>query len=217
MTHLTKFLVVSALAWPTLGLLEARADSLFDQQAQESGTLIAEKKERFKPGDIITVLVNETITAKTQANTRTRKESDVESEAGTEDNSFLVGNDPATGSNIFNAGELPNWKIEAENEHRGQGETLRKSTLTTAITCVVTQVMPNENLLLEGEKRITINREDSILLVRGIVRAKDVTPKNTIESTQMAATTVELKGKGPLWNNQRRGLVTRFLDWFSPF
>lgn len=217
MTRVTQILTALTIAWLTAGLLELRADSLFDPQAQESGTLIAEKKERFKPGDIITVLVEETITAKTQANTRTRKESDVESTAGSESNGFLVGNDGATGANIINPGELPNWKIEAENEHRGQGETLRKSTFSTSITCVVAQVLPNGNLILEGEKRLTINREDSILLVRGVVRAKDVTPKNTIQSTQMADASVELKGKGPLWNNQRRGLVTRFLDWFSPF
>ena len=208
------------LLWSALLAVTSTAawtDSLFDQQAQEAGTLIAEKKERFKPGDIITVMVQEKVTAKTQANTRTRKESDVESKAPVGSNQFPVGNSPDEGANIFQPGELPNWKIEAENEHRGQGETIRKSEFTTNITCVVTRVLPNDTLMLEGEKRITINREDSILVVSGIVRAKDVTPANTVLSTQMAASTVELKGKGPLWNNQRRGLVTRILDWFSPF
>lgn len=196
--------------------LVSAADSLFDQKAERSGNLISERKARFKAGDIITVLVRETITASTKADTRTRKESDVESQADEKSNSFWVGN-PPEGAGVFNPGELPNWKVESENEHRGIGQTNRTSEFTTTITCVVTQVFPNDTVALEGEKRVTINREDSTIIVHGLVRAQDVTTANTVLSSQMAGATVELKGKGPLWNNQRRGLLTRFLDWFSPF
>jgi len=62
-----------------------------------------------------------------------------------------------------------------------------------------------------------VNREDSYLRVSGVVRAEDISPDNTVPSTLLADATVDLDGKGPLWNNQRRGLITRFLDWFAPY
>ena len=66
-------------------------------------------------------------------------------------------------------------------------------------------------------KAVSINREESRLNLSGLVRARDVTPANTVSSKQVANPVIQLKGKGPLWNNQRRGIFTRILDWFSPF
>lgn len=196
--------------------LGASADSLFNAQEPRSGTLIARQPARFKVGDLITVLVREEITAAVLANTNTKKESDVDSNAPAASNNFLVGQKP-TGNNILNPGELPNWLIETENETKNTGQTRRTSTLTTTVTCTVTQVLPNETIIIDGERQVSVNREDSTLVVHGIARAKDVSPANSIASTQLAQAQILLRGKGPLWNNQRRGLVTRFLDWFSPF
>lgn len=191
-------------------------DSIFTQDAQHAGTLISEKGTRFQPGDIITILVREKISASTTADTNTKKESDVESKANEKDNNFLIADKP-DGLGLLNSDLLPNWKIEAEKETKARGKTTRTSTLTTTIACVVTQVYPNGNLKIEGEKRVTVNREDSLLTVSGVIRSKDVAPDNTILSTQVANAQVQLKGKGDLWNNQRRGLITKILDWFSPF
>jgi len=192
----------------------AGADSLFTASAARSGTLISEKTARFEIGDIITVLVKEEIDASTTADTNTKKESDVESEANANENEFLIARN---GMNFINKEELPNWNIEVENETKARGKTVRKSILNTTVSCLVTEVFPNGNLRLEGEKAMSVNREDSVLKVSGIVRSRDVTPANTVQSTQMANVQLKLRGKGPLWNNQRRGLITRLLDWFSPF
>lgn len=191
-------------------------DSLFTPEAQLSGTLISEKGTRFQPGDIITILVREKISASTTADTNTKKESDVESKANEKDNNFLTAEKP-DGLGLINPDLLPNWKIESENETKARGKTTRTSTLTTTIACTVTRVYPNGNLKIEGEKRVTVNREDSLLTVSGVVRSKDVAPDNTVLSTQVANAQVQLKGKGDLWNNQRRGIITKILDWFSPF
>lgn len=190
------------------------ADSLFTASAERSGTLISEKTARFEIGDIVTVLVREEIDASTTADTNTKKESDVQSEANANENEFLIARN---GMNFINKEELPNWNIEVENETKARGKTVRKSILNTTVSCLVTEVFPNGNIRLEGEKTMSVNREDSLLKVSGIVRSRDVTPANTVQSTQMANIQLKLRGKGPLWNNQRRGLITRLLDWFSPF
>lgn len=211
----TRYLVGALAAAIIVG--HAGADSLFNQKMAKDGTLVAERKARFSPGDIVTVLVREEIAADTVANTNTKKESGVDSQAAAADNEFLVAVPKDGGIGLVNESRLPNWAIDAKNEHKGTGSTKRSSTLTTTITCFVTQVLPNGNLMIEGSKKVSVNREDSVLNVGGVVRSKDVTAENTILSTQVANATVELTGKGPLWNNQKRGLVTRFLDWFSPF
>ena len=194
----------------------AQGDSLFSQRAVQDATAISDKLDRFEVGDIITVMVRETLDASTRADTNTKKESDVQATAAAAANPFLVGQKP-DGNNILNPGELPNWDIQSENETKNQGDTRRRNTLTTSITCTVTEVFPNGNLKIAGEKVVTVNRDDSMVTISGIIRSKDITAQNTIMSTQVADASVKVKGKGPLWNNQRRGLVTRVLDWFSPF
>ncbi len=208
------FLIVLSISFVIAGSLNG--DSLFTPEAQMAGSLITERPVRFQPGDIITVLVREKVSASTTADTHTKKESDVESKANENNNKFLTADEPK-GLGLLNPEQLPNWKIEAENETKARGNTTRSSTLTTTIACVVTQVYPNGSLRIEGEKKVTVNREDTILHISGIVRAKDVSPDNTVLSTQVANTEIQLKGKGDLWNNQRRGLITKILDWFSPF
>jgi flagellar L-ring protein precursor FlgH len=85
------------------------------------------------------------------------------------------------------------------------------------MSCIVTKVLPNGLLAIEGEKNVSVNREDSRMYLSGLVRSRDITPGNTINSHQIANARIELKGRGPLWNNQRRGILTKVLDWFSPF
>lgn len=194
----------------------APADSLFSQKTAKDATTVSEKLDRFEVGDIITVIVRETLNATTSAGTNTKKESDVKADAAAAANPFLVAEQP-DGNNILNPGELPNWDIQSENETKNTGDTRRRNTLTTSITCTVVEVFPNGNLKIAGDKQVTVNRDDSMVTVSGIIRSKDITAENTIQSTQVADASVIVKGKGPLWNNQRRGLVTRVLDWFSPF
>ncbi len=192
----------------------APADSLFSKRTAESGTLISLQKAAFKPGDILTVLVRETVEASTESGTRTKKESDVQSQAGAGANEFLVSDD---GLNLIKPEELPNWQIEAENEHKTKGETTRSNKLVLTITCQVMEQLPNGNLRIQGTKRVTVNSEDTTIVLNGTVRPRDISPNNTIASNLIADASIELQGKGPLWNNQRRGFLTKFLDWFSPF
>jgi flagellar L-ring protein FlgH len=194
----------------------AGADSLFSAKAARKGSLIANKQLELEVGYIITVLVQETIDASTEASTDTKKESEVEAEADAANNPFLIA-DTAGGLNILSKETLPNWSIEVDNEHRARGETRRANKLITTVSCQVTEVLDNGNVCIEGSKRMTVNREESFLTIKGIIRSRDVTASNTVRSNQIADLALDLKGKGPLWNNQRRGIFTKILDWLSPF
>ena len=195
--------------------LGAYADSLLTAQTVSSGPLVSDLKQRFEIGDIITVMVRERVDASTTAGTNTKKESDIQAQAAEAANQFLVADNP--GNNILSPTELPNWDIQAENETRTTGTTRRSSQLELTITCVVTRIIDDNLIFIEGNKRVTVNREDSQMQVSGVIRARDVTASNTIASSQIANANIKLDGKGPLWNNQRRGIFTKILDWFSPF
>lgn len=193
------------------------ADSLFTQEAQESGTLIAEPTAQFEVGDIITVMVIESVEATTSADTNTKKESTLDGQAPAATNTFLTAEPDDGGFFGINPNKLPAWDVETESESKNKGSTKRSSELKTTITCFVSKVLENGNLEIKGEKKITVNREDSTIVLTGTIRAKDVTPANTVQSTQMAGTQLQLKGRGPVWNTQRRGLISKFFDWFSIF
>jgi flagellar L-ring protein precursor FlgH len=206
---------VFAAGWMAVALLLpalAGADSLFQASSIRKSTLIA-KQNRFEVGEVITVLIQEKINASTTSNTNTKKESTVQAQAPAGSSNSVS----TTGLGILPPQALPNWDIQSKNETKARGQTDRVAQLTTSISCLVTQVDDSGNLHIEGDKTVSMNREDSTVHVSGIVRARDVTPANTVLSTQVANAQIVLKGKGPLWNSQRRGLLTRFLDWFSPF
>jgi len=196
--------------------VNAPADSLFSQKVADRGTLISDTKLRFEEGDIIIVLVEEQTDATTESETETEKESEISANAPIAANPFFVGNGE-NGNNILNPGELPNWDFDVENEFEGEGETARNNSFTTTIGCIVTKVFDNGNIEIEGKKTIQVNREDTTIELTGLVRGRDVSPTNTIMSTEVANAKIKINGQGPLWNNERRGWFARALDWISPF
>ncbi|MCH7960632.1 MAG: flagellar basal body L-ring protein FlgH [Candidatus Hydrogenedentes bacterium] len=203
-----------SVALMQLVLAGAWGDSLFNKRAAANGTLVSDQKVRFEVGDIITVLVRENVDATTSASTETEKESQLRATAEAGENGFLVG---GAGFGLIPRELLPNWNINVQNEFEAEGTTRRSNQLSMDLSCIVKQVFANGNIFIEGSKEVTVNREDTLIVVSGIVRARDVTPANTVFSTQLADASVQLKGHGPLWNNQRRGFFAKLFDWISPF
>ena len=200
-----------ALVGLGLATASARADSLFTGLALERGSLYSDEKVRFEVGDVITVLVSETTDARTRASTETEKESTLEATASSD---FLTA---SNGLNILKSGELPAWQLEAKNEHDGGGTTQRNNTVSAMVSTRVVEVMAAGNLLIEGHKTLVVNREKTKIQVRGIIRARDVTARNTILSSQIADAEISFDGGGPLWNSQSRGFLTKLLDFIWPF
>lgn len=206
------WLILAVLAAATL---PAWGDSLLRRDVTAHETLIA-KRADYRAGDIITVIVQEELDSSINSDTNTKKESDIESAADASANEFLVAKKPG-GFGLIPKEKLPNWQVEAQNEMKARGQTRRKSKLETTVPCQVTAVLENGNLMIEGSRTVSINREDNRLSVSGVIRPRDVSPGNTILSDRIANAQILLKGRGPLWNNQRRGLITRMLDWISPY
>jgi flagellar L-ring protein precursor FlgH len=205
-------LVLAVLAAGWLAVLPCtHGDSLFSAAVEERGSLYSDEEVRFTVGDVITVLISETTDARTRASTETEKESTLEASGASE---FLTSPD---GLNIFKEGELPEWTFEGANEHEGGGTTQRNNTVSGMVSVRVVEVLPGGNFRIEGKKDLVVNREKTKITVKGIIRGRDVTPRNTVLSSQIADSEISFQGMGPLWNSQRRGILTKILDWIWPF
>ena len=99
----------------------------------------------------------------------------------------------------------------------GKGSINRSEAITLTIAAVVSSVLPNGNLVIQGDQEVRVNQELRKLTVSGIVRPEDITAANTINHTQIAEARVSYGGKGTLTTVQAPPMVQQLDTKFSPF
>lgn len=105
-----------------------------------------------------------------------------------------------------------------DQQLQGQGTTSRDSALTTTLTAQVTHVLPNGNLVVQGQKEIYVNSEHQFVTLRGIVRPDDLSPANQVASDRVAMLEVRVTGKGVVNDAVRRpNFLYRLLLGLLPF
>jgi flagellar L-ring protein precursor FlgH len=162
-------------------------------------------------GDILTVKVKITDKATVENETsRSRKNSE---DSGV-DNFFGKTKLP-----IFSSVNVPGKILTADStgSSEGKGSIDRKDEITTNVAGVVTQVLPNGNLVLEGKQEIRINYEVRELIVAGIVRPEDIESDNTIDSTKIAQARIAYGGRGQITDVQQPRYGQQVLDIILPF
>ena len=105
----------------------------------------------------------------------------------------------------------------SQNQSDGKGTINRSEAISLTVAAVVTQVMPNGNLVIEGKQEVRVNQELRELTVAGIVRPEDISSTNTIQHTQIAEARVSYGGKGQLTTVQGVPAGQAVLNKFSPF
>jgi flagellar L-ring protein precursor FlgH len=111
-----------------------------------------------------------------------------------------------------------NAELQSSKAFKGKGKTDQSNQLNGAISVTVVEVLPNGNLKIRGEKRVTLNQGDEFVRLSGIVRPVDITPANTILSDRIADATFMYTGEGALADSSTKGWLSRVLNsaWF-PF
>ena len=99
----------------------------------------------------------------------------------------------------------------------GSGTADQSNSLTGEISVTVAQVYPNGTMLVQGQKRLTLNRGDEYITIKGVVRAADIAMDNTIPSTRVADAEISYTGKGDVARASRQGWLSRFFSVISPF
>lgn len=163
---------------------------------ERNHSIFADKKAR-DVGDILTIVINESTTqtaAKSRSNSKTAS---VGLDAGVGIFRFL-GNAASAGAND---------SFEADGTAR---DTNRFS---GRITVTVVEVLPNDNMIVEGTQSIWQNRDEHKITLRGIIRRDDVMMDNTVPSYKVADATIKFDGKGPLNAKQRQGILTQIFNF----
>jgi flagellar L-ring protein precursor FlgH len=146
-------------------------------------------------GDIVTVKVTEQTETEDAANTEIDKDGSFSAEDG-------VG--------IFDF--IKRLGVGASSSMEGDASRERSHSVTTTITCMVTEVLPGGNIRLEGRKDFVVQKETMTMKFSGIARPRDVGPDNTIESDRLADVTVEVEGVGSISDVQHPGFLTRLFN-----
>lgn len=107
--------------------------------------------------------------------------------------------------------------VTSNREIEGDGKIDRKESINVTFAAVVTQVLPNGNLVIEGTQEIRISYEVRQLYMRGIVRRADISSNNTVESSKIAELRVSYGGKGVISDVQQPRYGRQILDVIAPF
>jgi flagellar L-ring protein precursor FlgH len=99
----------------------------------------------------------------------------------------------------------------------GTGSVNRKESLQTNVAVVVTQMLPNGNLVIEGHQEVRVNFEIRDLIVAGIVRPEDIQSDNTIVSEKIAEARIAYGGRGQITDVQQPRYGQQIADAILPF
>jgi flagellar L-ring protein precursor FlgH len=176
--------------------------SLYSEQRGLS--LFADTRARAV-GDIITVMLMESTQASKNADTALSRDSGITVAPPT-----VFGRaNPDFSADRFRGLTLEQ-DIAAESEFSGNGTSSQSNSLNGAIAVQVARVLPNGNLMVQGEKWLALNRGEEFIQLRGIVRPQDVSPTNTISSMMIADARISYGGTGVIDRANTPG-------WFSKF
>lgn len=176
-------------------------------QAGQGIALFEDQKAR-KVGDILTVLLVETTTAKTSAATSTSKKTD----------SSITGPKVLGQSVTYNGVEILDSSLGSKHDFTGSGDSTQSNALNGNIGAIVVKRLANGNLVIRGEKNLQLNQGDETVSVEGVVRPQDIAPDNSIPSSRIANARIAYSGKGTLAESNAKGWLARFFssEWM-PF
>jgi flagellar L-ring protein FlgH len=198
--------------------LQANGHSMYSYPPQPAGpptkySLWDDRQSRlftdpraYQVGDVLTVLISINDRAKLKNDTsRNRTAKRTLGLGGSYDHDGVGGSFKADGD------------IHSETDTQGTGDTNRSEAIDLSIAAIVTEVLPNGNLVIEGTQEVRVNAELRILTIAGIVRTTDIGGQNTIPYERIAEARVSYGGRGRLTEVQQPPYGQQILDTVLPF
>ena len=153
-------------------------------------------------GDIISVILSESTQAKKNAKTELKKEN------STKLNPVIgLGGAPVTIN-----GESVQFALNQESDFKGDSKADQGNSLTGNISVHVLRVLSNGNLMIRGEKWMTLNNGDEYIRLTGVIRSKDISASNTIQSSKVANARIQYAGTGAFADINEQGWLTKFFN-----
>ncbi|MBU0973109.1 MAG: flagellar basal body L-ring protein FlgH [Proteobacteria bacterium] len=207
----------SGLALPPGGSVEPAlpADYAPDQVHEGSlwttsrGSLFEDTKANYV-GDTVIIDIVENATSKMDANTETARKTGMD--IGVPSINVL-----GYETNLGGAGATKLIGTDFSSTFSGEGKSDRSGQVTASIAARVTEVLPNGNLSLFGRRAMKVDNEVQYIVVSGVIRPKDISATNRVQSTFLADSRIEYYGKGALADKQTPGWGTRLIENFWPW
>jgi flagellar L-ring protein precursor FlgH len=167
-------------------------------------------QRQWRVGDVITIVLNEATQASRNSSLITERKASNDALSSSWTNSLLSPNGfwgDVRGDINLN---------QAEIGSEGVGTAAQANALSGVITAMVSEVMPNGNLIVEGRKQLSLTEGAEFIQVRGVVRTRDIQPDNTISSVRMAQAQISYRGTGNLAESTQPGWITQLLFKYWP-
>ncbi len=184
-----------------------------------------EDQRARRVGDILTVIVE--ITDKAELDNETKRNRDNEENVGIPKlggyelskllDSLLPRAADGRGVNLEGLDLSDFVRASSDSKSEGGGGIDREEKITMKMAAVVTQVLPNGNMVIEGRQEVRVNYEMRELIVAGVIRPEDITSRNTIPISKIAEARVSYGGKGQITDVQQPRYGQQFLDILLPF
>ena len=190
-----------------LALGQAQADSLWSKETAVS--LYTDHKAK-RVGDIITVIVLESNSASRNSSAKTEKKSDINASISDFINPNLAGK-------VLGKVQSPKLGTTSQSNFEGKGAVNNSGSFNSRFAVRVVDVLPNNNLIIEGVRRTTFSGESQTIILKGTVRPRDVTPLNTVYSYHLADVSIGLKDEGAVSDSLKKGWFSKLWGKIAPF
>ncbi|HYE19121.1 MAG TPA: flagellar basal body L-ring protein FlgH [Tepidisphaeraceae bacterium] len=175
---------------------------------------VAEPEPKLiKKHALVTIIIREESEATSQGSTDVKREGTVDAQV----NQFVKLNLANLSLQPSVGGTTPSVNLTGNREFKGEGTVERQDSFITRITAEVVDVKPNGTLVLQARKRIKNDEEEQTFVASGICRVEDLTPDNTVLSTQLFDLEVSKQSKGQVRNSTKTGVIHKLLDFLNLF
>jgi flagellar L-ring protein precursor FlgH len=185
----------------------ARAESLWPTAGRGPHTSMFADRKAATVGDILTIVVSESVAATNSQSTKSSRDSSVSDAVS----SFFY---PSLGTH---KGALPSLSLSGKASNSGGGDVSNNQSLSARAAVLVSDVLPNGNLVIEGMRVVTFSGETQYVVLHGLVRSDDIAQDNTVTSSNIADARLEFYSEGQLTDAQKRGWFSKLYEKLRPF
>ena len=193
--------------------------SIYDEK---SSGFFASDRRANNVGDILTVTLNESLSAsKSTTNTTTKADTFgvtlpplFSNGAGTKSVANQIDNKLGIGNGGVDSGD---FTAGANQSFSGAGTAAQTNTLTGSMTVTVIRVYPNGNLEIKGQKKLILNDGSEYLRLSGIIRPEDISASNTISSSSIADAKITYTNAGVYATSTKPGWLSKIFREITPF
>jgi flagellar L-ring protein precursor FlgH len=185
----------------------AHAESLWPPPSAGAQTSMFADRKAAATGDILTIVVAESAAATSSQSTKSSRDSTLDDAISR----FIY-----AGIGTAHHGQLPGTSATGKSSYSGGGDISNTQSLSARAAVLVSDVLPNGNLVVEGVRVVRFSGETQYVVLHGLVRPDDIGRDNSVTSTNIADARVEFYSEGALTDAQKRGWLAKVYEKLRP-